>query len=437
MAKLVCEICGGRLVMSGDGVLQCEACGSCYSKDWARSKVQEITGTVQVEGIATAENLLKRAREYFNIQDYPKAIDYCNRILDMNPDHIAAKELRSASISQIEKGKRQSAINQDIHLFQTYEAVVTNLLPFACEVQLTVSGRLAYIYPHEISDPPPERTADVLSAGDLVHVTILSDAPVRSQDVPHLEASLFPPESHIGYYLQCPSIDAMRELLTGMKFSIGMLTQAQREYNSTKKGRFPASWSSRKIEDHIERCELLLAKALHDNPDDCIEIPCTKISGKADVMVSAWKTEEMQIEAKRVWAMGQMPLKMLNDSREAFSFLRRLIEFTNPHHFSFDKYSKGIDLKENIGGDTEVVATLKFGEIVFAYGHLLSDGFRWIYLPHSIPDIETLKCWYANHKKNKCFAGRSSNFWASKNSTRYCLPMGCSINNPKCPLCNR
>lgn len=56
MAKLECEICGGRLITSGDGILQCEACGSCYSKDWARTKVQEINGTVSVEGTVRTQD---------------------------------------------------------------------------------------------------------------------------------------------------------------------------------------------------------------------------------------------------------------------------------------------------------------------------------------------------------------------------------------------
>ena len=49
-AKLQCEICGGKLIGKPGGIFECENCGTEYSTEWAKAKIQEITGTVRVEG---------------------------------------------------------------------------------------------------------------------------------------------------------------------------------------------------------------------------------------------------------------------------------------------------------------------------------------------------------------------------------------------------
>ena len=49
-SKLQCEICGGKLVGKPGGIFECENCGTEYSTEWAKAKIQEITGTVKVEG---------------------------------------------------------------------------------------------------------------------------------------------------------------------------------------------------------------------------------------------------------------------------------------------------------------------------------------------------------------------------------------------------
>lgn len=72
MAALQCEICGGKLIGKPGGVFECDSCGMEYSTEWAKAKVQEIkgtvkiegpvevTGTVKVEGGASVDSLLKQ-----------------------------------------------------------------------------------------------------------------------------------------------------------------------------------------------------------------------------------------------------------------------------------------------------------------------------------------------------------------------------------------
>lgn len=50
MAALVCDICGGKLVMQSGGVAKCDSCGMEYTKERIHEKVQEIKGTVKIDG---------------------------------------------------------------------------------------------------------------------------------------------------------------------------------------------------------------------------------------------------------------------------------------------------------------------------------------------------------------------------------------------------
>lgn len=427
MAKLECEICGGRLIMSNDGILQCEACGSCYSKDWARTKVQEITGTVQVEGIATTESLLKRAQEYFYTRDFAKAIGYCNRVLDIDPSHSVAKEIQRLSVNQLEEDKKDSATAQKVNLFQVYDAVVTGIQQFGCAVQLVKSGQITHIHPSEISDPPPKRIADVISIGDSVRVTMIGGG-----------ASLFPPEEFIGYYLQYPSIDAMKESLMHMetKFPPRMIKQAEGELHRTR-GCPDTSLSSDAIEERIEQCELLLAKALHDNPNCAIEIPVETGPMGTVADISAWKTKEMQAEAKRIWEMGQPAAEILNDSSKSYLFLRRLLDFISPNCFFNHSFKyKWSEHTTWFGEEEHIDSRLMHGKLAFAYRNLFVDDGKWVSFPFDLPDSETLNCWYKNYKNKNCFAGGSFSLWSAKSSICHCTPEQCRITNPQCPLCD-
>ncbi len=73
MAALVCDICGGKLVMQSGGVAKCDSCGMEYTKERIQEKVQEIKGTVKIDGPvetvkgdAEKERLLNMANDCLN-----------------------------------------------------------------------------------------------------------------------------------------------------------------------------------------------------------------------------------------------------------------------------------------------------------------------------------------------------------------------------------
>lgn len=104
-AKLECEICGGKLIGKPGGIFECDSCGMEYSTEWAKAKIQEIRGTVQVEGTvevtgkvqveggtvqvegaATKESLLKRAEMCCAEEDWEKATELIEQVLNIDPE---------------------------------------------------------------------------------------------------------------------------------------------------------------------------------------------------------------------------------------------------------------------------------------------------------------------------------------------------------------
>ena len=101
--KLQCEICGGKLVGKPGGIFECENCGTEYSTEWAKAKIQEITGTVKVEGTvevtgkvqvdtaANKDNLLKRG--FMLLEEstsknptWKTADEYFDKVLDIDAE---------------------------------------------------------------------------------------------------------------------------------------------------------------------------------------------------------------------------------------------------------------------------------------------------------------------------------------------------------------
>lgn len=51
MSALICDICGGKLIMSAGGKMAtCECCGLQHSLARLREKIQQVKGTVSIEG---------------------------------------------------------------------------------------------------------------------------------------------------------------------------------------------------------------------------------------------------------------------------------------------------------------------------------------------------------------------------------------------------
>lgn len=98
MAKLQCDICGGKLMAKSGGIYECEFCGVQYDTEWAKAKIQEIRGTVQVEGTVEVKgtvtvdtqsekaNLLKRIAICAEDKNFDKIKKLTEQLLSLEPE---------------------------------------------------------------------------------------------------------------------------------------------------------------------------------------------------------------------------------------------------------------------------------------------------------------------------------------------------------------
>ena len=74
MEKLQCSVCGGTLVMSGDGEKAvCESCGMSFKKETVKKMIMELSGPVKVEGIQNSDSLADRAETFLRLGETEKA----------------------------------------------------------------------------------------------------------------------------------------------------------------------------------------------------------------------------------------------------------------------------------------------------------------------------------------------------------------------------
>ena len=96
MRAITCELCGSNELIKSDGVFVCQHCGTKYTTEEARKLMVEasvtIQGAVRVDGIATGDSLLLRAKEFEAQGDIDAAEAYYNKVLDLEPGNADARE---------------------------------------------------------------------------------------------------------------------------------------------------------------------------------------------------------------------------------------------------------------------------------------------------------------------------------------------------------
>ncbi len=87
MAALKCDVCGGQLAMDSRGEFAvCKNCGTEHDKCRMQAKIQEIQGTVKVEGIHSIEKLVENATTFKRLEDWRKVEDTYKEITNQYPE---------------------------------------------------------------------------------------------------------------------------------------------------------------------------------------------------------------------------------------------------------------------------------------------------------------------------------------------------------------
>lgn len=94
MAALVCDLCGGKLVMGAGGIATCDSCGMEHGPDRMKEKIQEIKGVVRVDNTHMVDNYLEMANNAYNADNNSEAESYCNKIIEIDPTNAKAWMLK-------------------------------------------------------------------------------------------------------------------------------------------------------------------------------------------------------------------------------------------------------------------------------------------------------------------------------------------------------
>lgn len=114
MAALVCDICGGKLIMGAGGVATCESCGMEHSANRMKEKVQEIKGVVRVDNSHMVENYLEMANRAYASSNNAEAEQYCNKIIEIDPGNYQALMLKGKAAgwqSTLKNSRFDEAVN--------------------------------------------------------------------------------------------------------------------------------------------------------------------------------------------------------------------------------------------------------------------------------------------------------------------------------------
>ena len=167
-AKLQCEICGGKLIGKPGGIFECENCGTEYSTEWARAKIQEITGTVKVEGTvevsgkvqvegpvqvdssANKTALLKRGQQALEDGEWEIARQHFDQVLNIEAtcgEAFLGLSMAAAEISSREEyGKTYSAADSPLRINKNTNVLRARTYDAALEAwfsELDRKGRIA------------------------------------------------------------------------------------------------------------------------------------------------------------------------------------------------------------------------------------------------------------------------------------------------------
>ena len=90
MAALVCDICGGKLVMGSGGIAVCDSCGMEHSPDRMKEKIQEVKGVVRVDNSHMVDNWMKMGSAAAEAGNNKEAYEYFTKVIEVDPSNWRA-----------------------------------------------------------------------------------------------------------------------------------------------------------------------------------------------------------------------------------------------------------------------------------------------------------------------------------------------------------
>lgn len=90
MAALVCDICGGKLIMGAGGIAVCDSCGMEHSPDRMKEKIQEVRGIVRIDNTHMVDNWMKMGTSAAQAGNNKEAYEYFTKVIEVDPSNWRA-----------------------------------------------------------------------------------------------------------------------------------------------------------------------------------------------------------------------------------------------------------------------------------------------------------------------------------------------------------
>lgn len=120
--KLVCPNCGASIELSQDREYGfCTYCGTKIMQD---KVVVEHRGRVSVSGVADVQALLDRANLFVEDKQFDKAIEYCERVLDIDPKNCNAYIVKLLSQTQCNRIEDLSTHEKPLEKYDSYNKAI-------------------------------------------------------------------------------------------------------------------------------------------------------------------------------------------------------------------------------------------------------------------------------------------------------------------------
>ena len=90
MSALVCDLCGGKLIMGSGGIAVCDSCGVEHSPERMKEKIQEIKGTVRIDNTHMIDSWMNMGLSAAKSGNNKEAYDYFTKVIEVQPDNWRA-----------------------------------------------------------------------------------------------------------------------------------------------------------------------------------------------------------------------------------------------------------------------------------------------------------------------------------------------------------
>lgn len=98
MSALVCDLCGGKLIIGTGGTAVCDSCGIEHSLERVRQKYQELQNVVHVDNAHLINNYFALAQTAYSSDNKEDAEEYCNKILEIDSANADALFLKGKAV---------------------------------------------------------------------------------------------------------------------------------------------------------------------------------------------------------------------------------------------------------------------------------------------------------------------------------------------------